>query len=54
MNIKRAFLQILPGKSLDENFLIGKKACIGAKEKGYFVILKKTEFDGGKGIEFNI
>ena len=41
MNIKRAFLQILPGKSLDENFLIGKKACIEAKEKGAFLIYPK-------------
>ena len=42
MNIKRAFLQILPGKSLDENFLIGKKACIEAKEKGAFLIYPKN------------
>ena len=38
MNIKRAFLQILPGKSLDENFLIEKKACIEAKEKRGFTM----------------
>ncbi len=39
MNIKIAFLQILPGKSLDENFLTGKKACIEAKEKGADIAL---------------
>ncbi len=39
MNLKIAFLQILPGKSLDENFLIGKKACIEAKEKGADIAL---------------
>ena len=39
MNLKIAFLQILPGKSLDENFSAGKKACIEAKEKGAELIL---------------
>lgn len=39
MNIKIAFLQILPGGSLDENFLTGKKACIEAREKGAELIL---------------
>ena len=27
MNLKIALLQILPGKDLDENLLIGKRAC---------------------------
>ncbi len=39
MIFKIAFLQILPGKSLDENFLIGKKACIEAKERGADIAL---------------
>ncbi len=39
MNMKIAFLQILPGKSLDENFLTGKKACVEAKEKGADIAL---------------
>jgi predicted amidohydrolase len=39
MEIKIAFLQILPGKDLDENLSIGKKACIEAKEKGADVAL---------------
>ncbi len=39
MNLKIAFLQLLPGKSFDENFLIGKKACIEAKEKGTDIAL---------------
>ncbi len=39
MDIKIAFLQILPEKSLDENFLIGKNACIEAKEKGADIAL---------------
>ena len=34
MKINIAFLQILPGKSLKENLIIGKKACVEAKEKG--------------------
>ena len=39
MNLKIALLQILPGKDLDENLLIGKKACEEAKEKGADVAL---------------
>ena len=39
MNIKIAFAQILSGKNLDENLLIGKKACIEAKEKGADIVL---------------
>ena len=34
MNLKIAFLQVLPGKTLNENLEIGKKACYEAKEKG--------------------
>lgn len=39
MKIKIAFLQILPGKSLEENLSIGIKACIEAKEKGADIAL---------------
>lgn len=34
MELKIALLQILPGKTLEENLSVGKKACIEAKEKG--------------------
>lgn len=33
MKINIAFLQVLPGKNLEENLIIGKKACVEAKEK---------------------
>ena len=39
MNIKIIFIQELPGKSLEENLEIGKKACREAKEKGADVAL---------------
>ena len=39
MKINIAFLQILPGKSLEENLTIGKKACVTAKEKGADIAL---------------
>ena len=39
MKINIAFLQILPGKNLNENLIIGKKACIEAKEKGADIAL---------------
>ncbi len=39
MKIKIAFIQILPGKSLDENLSIGIKACMEAKEKGADIAL---------------
>ena len=39
MKIRLAFLQLLPGKSQDENLEIGKKACIEAKEKGADIAL---------------
>lgn len=39
MDIKIAFLQVMPGKSLDENFSIGKNACIEAKKKGADIAL---------------
>ena len=39
MKIYIAFLQILPGKNLNENLIIGKKACIEAKEKGADIAL---------------
>ncbi|MBR4760979.1 MAG: carbon-nitrogen hydrolase family protein [Lachnospiraceae bacterium] len=39
MEMKIAFLQILPGKDLSENLAAGKKACVEAKEKGSDVAL---------------
>ena len=39
MKMKIAFLQLLPGKDLEANLEIGKKACIEAKEKGADVAL---------------
>ena len=39
MEIKIAFLQILPGMDLNANLSIGKKACIEAKEKGADIAL---------------
>ena len=39
MKIQIAFLQILPGKNLDENYRIGRNACIEAKEKGADIAL---------------
>ena len=39
MEIKIAFLQLLPGKDLEENLSTGKKACIEAKEKGADIAL---------------
>ena len=39
MKIRIAFIQLLPGKSQDENLEIGKKACIEAKEKGADIAL---------------
>ena len=39
MKINIALLQILPGKSLEENLTIGKKACVTAKEKGADIAL---------------
>ncbi len=39
MNIKIAFLQLMPGSDLEENISIGKKACMEAKEKGADIAL---------------
>ena len=39
MEIKIAFLQLLPGKNLEENLETGRKACREAKEKGADVAL---------------
>ena len=39
MELKIAFLQLLPGKDLGENLEIGKNACREAKEKGAAVAL---------------
>ena len=39
MKIRIAFIQLLPGKDLQENLEIGKKACAGAREKGADIAL---------------
>lgn len=39
MNLKIAFIQMLPGNDLEANLEIGKKACIEAKEKGADIAL---------------
>lgn len=39
MELKIAFLQILPGNNTHENLAIGKNACIKAKEKGADIAL---------------
>ena len=39
MNVKIAFIQLLPEHSLDKNLEIGKNACIEAKEMGAELIL---------------
>ena len=39
MELKIAFLQILPGRNTDENLAIGKDACIKAKEEGADIAL---------------
>ena len=39
MELKIAFLQILPGSHTEENLAIGKNACIKAKEKGADIAL---------------
>ena len=47
MNIKIAFMQILPGKDLNENLEAGRKACIEAKEKGADVALFPEMYSDG-------
>ncbi|MCC8191670.1 MAG: hypothetical protein LIO41_01305 [Ruminococcus sp.] len=37
MKLKIALLQILPGRSLAEQFMIGKKACEQAKTMGAYI-----------------
>ncbi|MCR5796850.1 MAG: carbon-nitrogen hydrolase family protein [Eubacterium sp.] len=39
MIIKIAFVQLIPGKSIEDNLVIGKKACVEAKEKGADIAL---------------
>jgi len=39
VELKIALLQLLPGKTLEENLSIGKKACVEAKDKGADVAL---------------
>ena len=39
MIIRIAFVQLIPGKSIEDNLVIGKKACVEAKEKGADIAL---------------
>ena len=39
MIIRIAFVQLIPGKSIEDNLAIGKKACVEAKEKGADIAL---------------
>ncbi len=39
MIIRIAFVQLFPGKSIEDNLVIGKKACVEAKEKGADIAL---------------
>ena len=39
MIIRIAFVQLIPGKSIEDNLSIGKKACVEAKEKGADIAL---------------
>lgn len=39
MIIRIAFVQLIPGMSIEDNLAIGKKACIEAKEKGADIAL---------------
>ena len=50
MKLKIAFIQILPGKNLDENLTIGIKACMEAKEKGADIILFPEMYSNGYNI----
>ena len=47
MNLKIGLLQLLPGKSLEENLEIGKKACKEAKEKGADVVIFPEMWSSG-------
>lgn len=47
MEIKIAFLQILPGRDLTDNLLLGEKACIEAKEKGADIALFPEMWSNG-------
>ena len=39
MIIRIAFVQLIPGKSIEDNLAIGKKACVEANEKGADIAL---------------
>lgn len=47
MDIKIALLQIMPGKNLEENLIIGKRACIEAKDKGADIALFPEMWNDG-------
>ena len=53
VKIKIAFAQILPGKNTDENLLIGKNACIEAKENGADIVLFPEMWSDGYDLPQN-
>ena len=53
MNIKIAFSQILPGKTTDENLLIGKNACIEAGKNGADIVLFPEMWSDGYNLPQN-
>ena len=53
MNIKIAFAQILPGKTTDENLLIGKNACIEAGKNGADIVLFPEMWSDGYNLPQN-
>ncbi len=53
MTIKIAFLQLLPGKSLEENFESGKSACIEAKSLGADIALFPEMWSDGYALPQN-
>ena len=53
MELKIAFLQILPGRNTDENLILGKDACIKAKEGGADLALFPEMWSDGYGFPQN-
>ena len=53
VKIKIAFVQILPGKNADENLLIGKEACIEAKENSADIVLFPEMWSDGYDLPQN-
>ena len=48
MIIRIAFVQLIPGKSIEDNLVIGKKACVEAKEKGADIALFPEMWSDGE------